>query len=156
MLRLQKLPGTALAIWLGMLAVMPGTALASANQADAVTASAALIGRWESENRSFEVAIEACGEALCGTIVRDLTNPSPGADTKEVRPVIGWKLLREFRPGEKGEWLGEMHNFRNGKQYDCVMTLLSPAELLVRPYVGIRLIGKDHVWHRVAEAKVSP
>ncbi len=129
-------------LWVALGLLVSASAPVAAN-----TVIADMIGNWESAEPSFEVQIESCGEALCGTVVR--STQTPGSDAA---PKVGWKLLSSFQTTEESEWSGEMHNFRNGKNYQCVMRLISPNELLVRPYVGLRLFGKDHIWRRVSEA----
>ena len=49
-----------------------------------------------------------------------------------------------------GEWQGEIYNRENAKTYSCKISLSTPDQLTVRPYVGLPLFGKTLRWTRVA------
>jgi uncharacterized protein (DUF2147 family) len=122
--------------------------------------NARVSGQWlmEVRQRKLVVEIASCGPvSLCGTIIRDVsetvdqTQRSPG---KQDHPV-GWKLLREFKPSDDGNWRGQMVNFMDGRQYKCTMRLESSGHLRVRPYVGLPAFGLTHLWPRYQQSRTT-
>ena len=129
-------------------------ALAAA-QAQAQPAQA---GRWITESGNLEVEIAPCGDALCGTVTRVIANRSMSApgqdmDAADKRPALGMRILTGLRPsGDDGALAGEIYNRENAKTYSVRLTMDGPQQLLVRPYVGLPLLGKTQLWRR-AEAR---
>jgi uncharacterized protein (DUF2147 family) len=113
-------------------------------------------GRWLTESGNLEVAIAPCGEALCGTVVRVITNRSmsnPNVDMAPVdsRSVLGLQILFDFTRAGANEWQGQIYNREDGKTYSCLMSLVAPDHLRVRSYVGLPIIGKTQIWTRVVD-----
>ena len=129
-------------------------ALAAA-QAQAQPAQA---GRWITESGNLEVEIAPCGDALCGTVTRVIANRSMSApgqemDAADKRPALGMQILTGLLPsGDDGTLAGEIYNRENAKTYSVRLTMDGPQQLLVRPYVGLPLLGKTQLWRR-AEAR---
>lgn len=65
---------------------------------------------------------------------------------------VGLKVLRDFVPVAENEWQGEIYNRENGKTYRCKMTLQSPDELSIHPYIGLPIFGKTQIWKRAADS----
>jgi uncharacterized protein (DUF2147 family) len=110
----------------------------------------ALSGRWITQSGNLEIEIAPCGDALCGTAVKILANHSmsnPAMEAPE-QPALGLKVLRDFVPDGENLWYGQIYNRENGKTYRCRMTLLSPDQLEIRPYVGLSFFGKTQIWRR--------
>lgn len=125
-------------------------ALAAA-QAQAQPAQA---GRWITESGNLEVEIAPCGDALCGTVTRVIANRSMSApgqemDAADKRPALGMQILTGLRPSGDGTLAGEIYNRENAKTYSVRLTMDGPQQLLVRPYVGLPLLGKTQLWRRV-------
>ena len=110
-------------------------------------------GRWTTAAGTAEVEIAPCGQRLCGTIVRVLSNRSMSDPTVELKdvPGVGTQVLIDFESEGEGQWAGKIFNRETGKTYSCTMKLRSPEELEVHPYIGIRLIGQTQIWKRVTE-----
>lgn len=120
----------------------------------AAGAEATPAGRWLTASGNLEVEIAPCGQALCGTVVRVVSNRSmsnPAVEMKDAPSALGMKILSDFAPAGDGEWKGRIYNRENGKTYNCVMSLAAPDQLKLRPYVGITLFGKNQVWQRLAD-----
>ena len=108
-------------------------------------------GRWLSGSGNVVVQIAPCGPVLCGTIVKVLANnamdggapmaPGPGGG-------VGLKIMTDFKPGGPSRWVGRLYNRQTGKTYDCQLSGIGPAQMTVRPYVLLPLIGKTQVWRR--------
>jgi uncharacterized protein (DUF2147 family) len=143
-------------LWLLLLLVIMA-ACGHSSQSMSRATSVPPVGRWLTASGNFDVEIAACDSALCGTIVRVISNRSMPDPRLEMLPttvnsMIGRKILTDFRPSGHGEWLGHIYNRENGKTYDCVMALVSPEHLMIRPYKIIRLFGQTQMWQRVNDA----
>ena len=115
-------------------------------------------GRWLTQSGNFEIDIAACGQALCGTVVRVLGNQSmsrPGTEMKpaDTKSAMGMKILSELVPSDDGTLQGRIYNRENGKTYDCRVTPLAPDQLEIRAYKFLPIFGKSQVWTRVTSKK---
>ena len=127
----------------------------SATAPAATTDAAVQKGRWLTASGNLEVEVGPCGAALCGTVVRVLANNSMAAPNAtmtpvDARPALGMRILENFTPSGDGEWKGRIYNRENGKTYSCVMALLAPDQLKIRPYIVLPLFGQTQIWRRVA------
>jgi len=133
-----------------LLFLLAGAAAAHADGAAAPT------GRWLTASRSLEIEIAPCGKALCGTVVRVLSDKPMSPDAaapaeKPAAPALGLEVLRDFVPDGAGRWSGRIYDRFNGKTYDCLMTIAAADRLQVRPYLVLPLFGKTQIWTRLAE-----
>jgi len=140
--------------WLRASAAAVGLAIASSSSA------ATPVGLWYAEGGAARVAIEPCGEALCGRVVwlrspldedgcelRDRHNPERGLRD---RPVVGLEVLRGLSPRPDGTWSdGRIYDPGSGNTYTCFASLEGPNRLRLRGYIGIPLIGRTTTWIRV-------
>jgi uncharacterized protein (DUF2147 family) len=113
-----------------------------------------VMGRWLSHTGNVEVDIANCGAVICGKIVKVLANNSmagPGAmKPADERPALGMTILDKFVASGSNEWKGEIYNREEAKTYDCYMSVDNSGQLILHPYVGLSMFGKDLVWKRVA------
>jgi glucans biosynthesis protein C len=122
------------------------------------------VGIWYAEGGAAKVAIEPCGEALCGRVVwlrspldedgcalQDGHNPDPTLRTRKVEGLaILWGLTR--RPD--GSWSnGRIYDPATGSTYTCQLALDGDDRVRLRGYVGIPLLGRTTTWTRVAAEK---
>jgi uncharacterized protein (DUF2147 family) len=140
-----------------LLAMAPVLMALPAQAEPAAAAAPSELGRWITGSGNLEVEIAACGDKLCGTVVKVLANHSmskAGAEmvAADSRPALGMQILSDFSASASGERDGRIYNRENGKTYDCLMALQAPDELKVRPYVLMSWFGKTQVWHRVDSA----
>ncbi|MBC7994156.1 MAG: DUF2147 domain-containing protein [Rhizobacter sp.] len=118
-------------------------------------------GRWITASGNLEVEIAACGNALCGTVTKVLSNNSMSRDGQPMtpadpRPALGLKLLIDLLPDESDTppttWRGQIYNRENAKTYRAKVEVEAKpntqGELLVRGYVGIPLFGQTQRWLR--------
>jgi uncharacterized protein (DUF2147 family)/peptidoglycan/LPS O-acetylase OafA/YrhL len=118
------------------------------------------VGVWYAEGGAAKVAIEPCGEELCGRVVwlrspydddgcdlRDHRNPDP---TLRTRKVEGLEILRGLTPRPDGTWVnGRIYDPASGSTYTCQLALDGDDRVRLRGYVGIPLIGRTTTWTRV-------
>jgi uncharacterized protein (DUF2147 family) len=118
------------------------------------------VGLWYAEGGAAQVAVEPCGDALCGQVVwlrspfdddgcdlRDRYNPEP---TLRRRRVIGLDILTGLQSGTDGIWTnGRVYDPGSGSTYTCQLALDGDDRLRLRGYVGIPLLGRTTTWTRV-------
>ncbi len=116
-----------------------------------------VLGLWDTG--SSRVEIYPCGDRLCGRVAEldepldengnprlDVNNPD---EALRSRPILGMDLIAGFVPKGEGKWKdGTIYDPRDGKTYQCVMSLKPDGTLEVRGYVGLALFGKTVVWSR--------
>jgi glucans biosynthesis protein C len=148
----QTGPLTRAAVPLGM--VLLAAMMASPASANTPT------GLWYAEGGAAQVAIEPCGEQLCGRVkwlrspfdesgcdLQDRNNPDP---TLQSRRVEGLKVLWGLRRGPGETWDGgNIYDPGSGSTYTCTLAFDGPDRLRLRGYVGIPLIGRTTTWIRV-------
>jgi uncharacterized protein (DUF2147 family) len=127
-------------------------------------AAATPIGLWHAEGGAARVAIEPCGDALCGRVVwlrapldedgcalRDRHNPDPALRR---RTIEGLEILSGLRPAPDGTWArGRIYDPTTGDTYACALATEGEDRLRVRGYLGIPLLGRTTVWTRVGVAR---
>ncbi|MEC5160959.1 MULTISPECIES: DUF2147 domain-containing protein [unclassified Janthinobacterium] len=119
--------------------------------------SPAPAGRWLTESGNLEVDIAACGQSLCGTVVKVIANRSmsgPAAAAMapppaNARPLLGLGILQDFAPAADGQWQGRIYNRERDASYDCLMGLAGPDLLQVNIVVSPALPPKVQFWRRV-------
>jgi uncharacterized protein (DUF2147 family)/peptidoglycan/LPS O-acetylase OafA/YrhL len=118
------------------------------------------VGTWYAEGGAAKVAIEPCGEELCGHVVwlrapldedgcdlRDRRNPDR---TLRGRKVDGLEILRGLTRRPDGTWVnGRIYDPASGSTYTCQLALDGDDRLQLRGYVGIPLFGRTTTWTRV-------
>ena len=120
-------------------------------------------GRWKTvddnngKDRSFVVITEVDGE-LQGTIEKLIVepgeDPSPKCDkcegARKDKPVVGMKFLWGLKK-QKDRWGGgRILDPENGKIYKSWVRVVDGGRKLeVRGFVGISVLGRTQVWHKV-------
>lgn len=109
-------------------------------------------GTWLRSSGSSKIRVDACGSALCGTVVwereprKDVYNPDPA---KRNDPVTGRRVLLGMKPsGTPDQWKGEVYNAEDGKTYTGYVTLQGDGTLKLQGCVLGGLICKSDVWSR--------
>lgn len=136
-------------------------ALATASLAQAQIPSATPLGRWVTESGNLEVQIAPCGDALCGKVVKVLSNramsgPGKAMDAVDPRPALGMEILSGLRSEGGGEFGGRIYNRENAKSYSASIRPVAPDQLEVRAYVWLPLFGKTQLWRRAEAAPAMP
>ena len=102
------------------------------------------------------MTLAPCGTALCGRVtwldraaggpLVDRHNPDPALRR---RPVCGIEILRDFRLGAVGEWVGgRVYNPNDGQEWRVTLATAGPDRLRLRGYVLVPLFGQTQVWSR--------
>lgn len=104
------------------------------------------IGRWLTQSGQLEVEIAACGQALCGTVVK-VTDSAADASAA----AMGLKVLSGLTPVSAKEWKGRIYNRGDGASYDCLMSLANPDELRIIAYQTSPANGREQIWSRLQD-----
>jgi uncharacterized protein (DUF2147 family) len=107
-----------------------------------------LFGTWSTEDGHGVIAIEQCGDALCGRIV-GIDRAPGGPIPNDVHGVsqCGLAIITKERPAGNGSWLGEITNPRTGTTYRAKLWLDDIGNLRVRGFLGLPLLGQTLTWH---------
>ena len=66
------------------------------------------------------------------------------------QPFCGLQLVGGLEPVGTGVWEdGWIYNPKSGRTYSADLKVLSPTELRVRGYLGLRIFGSSQIWTRV-------
>lgn len=116
----------------------------------------AVSGTWINAAGDGYIEITKNGDVYDGAIVGgpdqddavrlDDKNPDP---TLRDRPLLGLKILRDFKATGTNKWTGgSIYDPNNGKTYKCRLELNDDGTLSVRGFIGISLFGRTEIWKR--------
>jgi uncharacterized protein (DUF2147 family) len=107
------------------------------------------VGTWSTANGHGVVAIEPCGDAICGRIVgieRQPTEPIP-TDVNG-RSECGLTIITNQKPTSDGSWVGQITDPRDGRTWQAQISLDEAGNLRLRGFIGIPLLGVTQVWRK--------
>ena len=120
------------------------TMMLIAGQAD----SAPIEGQWKNPSGRVVVAIDKCGEALCGTVISAAESAMADARRGGTANLVGTQLMSGFKSAGPGKWRGSMFvpdiNYRSKAE----LRLIGPDQLKVTGCMVGRMICKSQIWTR--------
>lgn len=82
-----------------------------------------------------------------GTPKLDVKNP---LEKLRDRPILGMLILTNLVESKSSVYSdGKVYDPESGNTYRCTITQVAPNKLEIRGYMGISLIGRTEIWHRV-------
>jgi uncharacterized protein (DUF2147 family) len=120
----------------------------------ASASASTVMGDWMSPNRSV-VHIYPCGEAVCLKISK-LSSTAPNkVDAKNPkselrnRPLCGLNISTDFQQTDTAHLdKGHLYDPESGRTYSGTI-VADGDQLNLRGYIGISLLGRTEIWHRV-------
>jgi uncharacterized protein (DUF2147 family) len=109
-------------------------------------------GVWQNPENKSQTQFYACGEALCGKIVKvvdgqttDDKNPDAA---KRSRPIVGLVIMDGAKKTGPNTWSGTLYNRADGKSYSGTVKLKSKNELDLSGCVAV-VLCKTTIFTRV-------
>lgn len=120
----------------------------------------AVVGEWLTSDKEGKIEIYNCGDKVCGKVSwlaepneadgkpkKDINNPD---EARHNDLIIGMNLLEGFEKVADNAWEnGTIYDPKNGKTYQCKMTLVDADNMNVRGFIGFSLLGRTEKWTRV-------
>jgi len=107
-------------------------------------------GTWRTEDGVSIVEITPCGTSLCGHLV---AFPPIAGDPSANAALCNLQILGGFHRGRDGRWVdGWVAAVEADEIYQASITVISPARLELRAYVGNERRGETVTWTRHAGA----
>lgn len=116
-------------------------------------------GKWvtydeETNKPSSHVMIEEVNGSLRGYIAETLKKTGPKTcqncpGDKDGKPMKGLEIIWGFKKDAKGNWAdGNILDPRNGKVYNCQLSVNPDGSLYIRGYWKFTWLGKTQTWYR--------
>ena len=105
-------------------------------------------GRWKNPSGNVTVAIEACGEALCGTVTSASDEAKADARRSGTETLVGTQLMTGFKLGGPSKWRGRLFIPDMNRRSKAELRMLGPGQLKVTGCAVGRMICKSQVWTR--------
>ena len=131
--------------------------LATSGIASAAGTSSGVMGDWMSPNQSV-IRIYGCGSNVCAKIVKLSAstperedNNNPKAELRS-RKLCGLDIGSGFKQVDPTHLQdGHLYDPKNGRTYQGTI-VADGDQLNLRGFIGISLLGRTEVWHRVPTA----
>jgi len=113
------------------------------------TDSAPIEGRWKNPSGSVIVAIAACDEAYCGTVISASDSAKADAKRGGTDALVGTQLMTGFKPAGVGKWRGRLFIPDMNHRSKAELRLLDAGQLKVTGCAVGRMLCKSQLWTRV-------
>ena len=105
-------------------------------------------GRWKNPSGRVTVLIEACGDALCGSVIAAAESAKADARRGGTANLIGTQLMSGFKPAGPGKWRGRMFVPDINHRSKAELSLIGADQLKVTGCMVGRMICKSQLWTR--------
>ncbi len=117
----------------------------------ALTAAAAdspIEGRWKNPSGRVTVAIEACGDSYCGTVISATESARADARRGGTHNLVGTRLFSALKPAGPSRWRGRLFVPDLNHRSNADIRLLGPRQLKVTGCMVGRMLCKSQYWTR--------
>ena len=112
------------------------------------TDPASIEGRWKNPSGRVIVAIEACGEAYCGTVISAADSAQADARRGGTETLVGTQLMTGFKSAGTGKWRGRLFVPDLNHRSKAELRMLGDGQLKVTGCAVGRMLCKSQVWTR--------
>ena len=105
-------------------------------------------GVWHNPKNSVAVKTGACGDKLCGWVVRATDEAQADARDGGTPKLIGTALLREYRPSGRNTWSGTIFVPDMGRTFGSTLKLVDANTISVKGCLIGGFFCKSQTWHR--------
>jgi len=106
-------------------------------------------GRWWTQEHDGVINIIACGDALCGRIVGQMS-PKDAQGKRSVdihgQPECGLTILHGKPATDPGHWSGTITNPKDGHDWASEFWVGADGNLSLRGYLVVPTLGSTQVW----------
>lgn len=110
----------------------------------------AVHGTWINPKRTVTVVTSQCGQLLCGTVISATPEVQAIAKKAGAPPLVGSKLLRDYRQTGKDKWQGKVFVPDRNASYYSTIKQLNANQLKISGCILGGLLCKSQVWSRVS------
>lgn len=111
-------------------------------------ASPPIIGIWHNPKNTVAVKTGACGNRLCGWIVRASDKAKADAAKSGAPALVGTALLRSYKASGKGRWSGQIWVPDMGRAFGSTITLVDARTISVKGCLIGGFVCKSQIWQR--------
>lgn len=111
---------------------------------------AAVHGTWINPKRTVTVVTSPCGQLLCGTVISATPEVQAIAKKAGAPPLVGTKLLRDYRQTGKDKWQGKVFVPDRNASYYSTIKQLGANQLKISGCILGGLLCKSQIWTRVS------
>lgn len=113
-----------------------------------------LEGRWINPAQSVIIAVNSCGETICGTV--EWASEEAKADARRgTDQLVGAQLLSNVKQRPDGRWEGRLFVPDANKRVHAKIQLLDENRLKVSGCALGRILCKSQVWVRWSDASTA-
>ncbi|HVF92766.1 MAG TPA: DUF2147 domain-containing protein [Sphingomonas sp.] len=125
-----------------MIAILLAAAVAASSPAPSID------GVWHNPRNSVAVRTGACGQRLCGWIVRASDKAKADARARGAPDLIGTALLRNYRRSSRNKFAGQVWVPDMGRAFGSTITVVDADTLSVKGCLVGGFICKSQLWRR--------
>ncbi|HEY4617235.1 MAG TPA: DUF2147 domain-containing protein [Flavobacterium sp.] len=102
---------------------------------------------YEESGKIYGKVVEILDEEHKNSVCSECTGADKG------KPILGMIVIKGLSKVGNEYRKGKILDPKNGKMYQCFITLAGDNKLKVRGYIGISLLGRTQYWYRVDFSK---
>lgn len=126
-----------------------GAVAAAAAPPATSSSNAALHGTWRNALDSVDVRIEDCGVSVCGVVIAATAEAIADARDSGYPHLVGMQLLRNYRAGGRGRWVGTVLVPDLGRSFSSHIELIDAGHARVAGCLWHQYFCQSQLWRRL-------